>query len=377
LQAFAVGENPLSVLWQPGNKTALAEMRFMRAAVYKSYGAPDVLKIEDVEQPSIQGAGNDRVLIKVHSASINAHDYLYRKGYFPARLSNGFLRPRQQILGIDLAGTVEAVGKDANGFEIGNHVFGNCLGSHAEYVLARRSRISLIPDNLTFSEAAAIPTAALTALQALRDVAQVRKGQNVLINGASGGVGHFAVQFAKFYEAEVTAVCSTSNLPWVKDLGAQEVIDYTREDFTQNGVKYDVILDAVPSRTFFSCKRSLNDTGVYITENPFRPDVPLAQVLLSLLVGEKRIKVAPITKPSDKDLDFIRELVEAGKLRPVIEACYPLDQIAAAHRHVENGHAKGKVVVQIQNRQFPLEIRRPVEQTVSRDKPTSSKGEAK
>ena len=250
-------------------------------------------------------------------------------------------------MGIDFAGTIEAVGKNANGFEIGNRVFGICIGSHAEYVLARRGRISLMPDNLTFSEAAAIPTAALTALQALRDVAQVRKGQKVLINGASGGVGHFAVQFARFYEAEVTAVCSTSNLPWVKDLGAQEVIDYTRGDFTQNGVKYDVILDAVASRTFFSCKRSLNDTGVYITENPFRPDVQLAQVLLSTLIRDRKIRVAPITKPSDKDLDFIRELAEAGKLRPVIEACYPLDQIAVAHHHVENGHAKGKVVVQI------------------------------
>lgn len=323
-------------------------MRFMRAAVYRSYGPPDVLKIEDVQRPSMSCADDDQVLVKVHSASLNPYDYLHRKGYFPARLSNGLLRPRQQILGIDLAGTVEAVGKDANGFEIGNRVFGNCLGSHAEYVLAHRCRISLMPDNLTFSEAAAIPTAALTALQALRDVAQVRKSQNVLINGASGGVGHFAVQFARFYEAEVTAVCGTSNLLWVKDLGAQEVIDYTKEDFTQNGVKYDVILDAAATRTFFSCKRSLNKTGVYITENPLKPNAQLGQVLLSMLIRHKRIKVAPLTEPSDKDLDFIRELVEAGKIKPVIENCYPLDQIAVAHRHAENGHAKGKVVVEIQ-----------------------------
>jgi NADPH:quinone reductase-like Zn-dependent oxidoreductase len=301
-----------------------------------------------VKKPSIQGAGDDRVLIKVHSTSINPHDYLHRRGYFPARLSNGFLRPRQKILGIDVAGTIEAVGKDANGFEIGNRVFGNCLGSHAEYVLARRSRISLMPDNLTFSEAAGIPTTALTALQALRDVAQVRKGQKVLINGASGGVGHFAVQFARFYETQVTAVCSTANLGWVKDLGAQEVIDYTKEDFTQNGNRYDVILDAAATLTFFRCKPSLNKTGVYSTENPLKPNVQLAQVLLSVLIRDKRIRVAPLTKPSDKDLDFIRELVEARKIKPVIEACYPLDQIAAAHRHTENGHAKGKVVVEIQ-----------------------------
>jgi NADPH:quinone reductase-like Zn-dependent oxidoreductase len=323
-------------------------MRFMRAAVYRSYGPPDVLKLEDVQRPSIVGADDDQVLVKVHSASVNPYDTLHRQGYFPARLSNGLLRPRQQILGIDLAGTVEAVGKDANGFEIGNRVFGNCLGSHAEYVLARRSRMSLMPDNLTFSEAAAIPTAALTALQTLRDVAQVKQGQKVLINDASGGVGHFAVQFAKFYEAEVTAACSTSNLTWVKDLGAQEVIDYTREDFTQNGVKYDVILDSAMTRTFLNCKRSLSLTGLYITENPFKPNAQLAQVLLDMLIHDKRIRVAHLAKPSDRDLDFIRELVEAGKIKPVIDACYPLDQIAAAHRHAENEHAKGKVVIQIE-----------------------------
>src|SRR5574342_417980 len=335
-------------------------MRFMRAAVYRSYGPPEVLKIEDVQRPSMAGADDDQVLVKVHSASVNPYDTLHRQGYFPARLSNGFLKPRKQILGIDLAGTIEAVGKDANGFEIGDRVFGNCLGSHAEYVLARRSRISLMPDNLTFSEAAAIPTVALTALQALRDVAQVRKGQKVLINGDSGGVGHFAVQFARFYETEVTAVCSTSNLAWVKDLGAQEVIDYTTADFTENRLKYDVILDAVATRTFFNCKRSLSKTGVYITENPLKPNTQLAQVLLSMLIRDKRIKVAPLTNPSDKDLDLIRELVEAGKIKPVIETCYPLDQIAAAHRHADSGHAKGKVVVQIQNGQ--LCMKEPVEQ---------------
>jgi NADPH:quinone reductase-like Zn-dependent oxidoreductase len=348
LQTFAWGENGSPILGSPGNKTTFEEMRFMKAAVYRSYGPPDVLKIEDVEKPSIQGAGDDRVLIKVHSASVNPYDYLHRSGYFLARLSNGFLRPRQQILGIDVAGTIEAVGKDANGFEIGNRVFGNCLGSHAEYVLARRSGISLMPDNLTFTEAAAIPTAALTALQVLRDIAQARKGQKVLINGASGGVGHFALQFARFYEAEVTAVCTTSNLAWVKDLGAQEVIDYTREDFTENGVKYDVILDGAATLTFFRCKHSLNETGIYITENPLKPNIQLVQVLLSLLIRDQKIRVAPLTRPSDKDLDFIRELVEARKIKPVIETCYPLDQIAAAHRHAENGHAKGKIVVEIQ-----------------------------
>jgi NADPH:quinone reductase-like Zn-dependent oxidoreductase len=206
-----------------------------------------------------------------------------------------------------------------------------------------------MPDNLTFSEAAAIPTAALTALQTLRDVAQVRKSQKVLVNGASGGVGHFAIQFARFYEAEVTAVCRTPHLAWVNGLGAQQVIDNTREDFTQSGKKYDVILDAAGTLTVFNCKRSLRETGVFINENPLKPKVQLVPVLLGMLIRDKRIKVSPLTKPSDKDRDFIRELVEAGKIKPVIRACYPLDQIAAAHRHAENRHAKGKVVVQIQN----------------------------
>lgn len=318
----------------------------MKAAVYKSYGPPEVLEIVDIEPPSIQDTDEDRVLIKVHSASVNPYDYLFRKGYLPTRPENGFLKPKQQKSGIDVAGTVEAIGKAVQKFKVGDRVFGNCLGSHAEYVRARQSTISLMPKNLTFNEAAAIPTAALTALQALRDVAKIRKGQKVLVNGASGGVGHFAVQFARVHEAEVTAVCSTSNLGWVRDLGAHEVIDYTEEDFAKNGRKYDLILDAAAARTYYSCKGSLNETGIYITENPLKPGYQILQFLLSLLTGDKRIRVH-LAQPVGSDLDFIRELVEAGRVRPVVEAIYRLDQIAAAHRHVENGHTKGKVVVEV------------------------------
>ena len=318
----------------------------MRAAVYRSYGPPEVLKVEDIDPPVIQDGHADRVLIKVHHASVNPYDYLFRKGYLPTRMENGLTKPKHQVLGIDVAGTVEAVGKNVSRFKVGDAVFGNCLGSHAEYVRARESAISMMPKHLTFREAAAIPTSALTALQALRDVAQIEKGQTILIYGASGGVGHFAVQIAKFYETEVTAVCSASNLHWVKDLGADHMIDYTKEDFAKNGKKYDIILDAVGKRTFFNCRRSLTETGVYITEHVLYPKYHPAQLLLGSLMGDKRAKIH-LTKPNDKDLDFLRELIDVERLRPVIEKTYSLDQIAEAHRHLEGEHAKGKIVVEI------------------------------
>ena len=203
-----------------------------------------------------------------------------------------------------------------------------------------------MPKNLTFEEAAAIPCAAQTALQALRDVARIKEGQKVLIYGASGGVGHFAVQLARYFGAEVTAVCSTSNLEWVKAIGAHYVIDYTKEEFAKSGKKYDIILDAVGKRTLFSCMKSLTQRGVYITEHPLYPKYHPFQLMISPLLGRKKAKLH-LAKPNDTDIDFLRLLIEEEHMKPVIEKCYSLNDIVQAHQHVESGRTKGKVVLQI------------------------------
>jgi NADPH:quinone reductase-like Zn-dependent oxidoreductase len=316
----------------------------VRAAIYSTYGPPEVMGIKEIEQPSIKE--QDRVLIRVHSASVNTLDYLYRKGYLPTRLDNGLTKPKNPILGIDVAGTIEAVGENVRKFKVGDQVFGSCFGSHAEYVSPRENFLSHMPKNITFEEVAAIPCAAQTALQALRDVAQVKPGQRVLIYGASGGVGHFAVQLANYYRAEVTAVCSTSNLDWVKNLGADYVLDYTKVDFTDHINKYDVILDAVGKTTFFSCLRSLTEKGVYITEHLFFPKYHPFQVMIGSILGSKKAKIH-FTKPHDGDLAFLSSLVDQEKLRPVIEKCFFLEQIVKAHQHIESGRTKGKIVIRV------------------------------
>lgn len=317
----------------------------MKAAIFETYGSPEVMEIRNVVKPFIKE--EDRVLIKVVSASINQYDNLFRKGYIPTRLENGFTKPKTQILGIDVAGIVEAVGKKVQKFKVGDHVFGSCVGSHAEYVCPRQNVLSLMPKNSTFEEAAAIPCAAQTALQALRDVAQVEAGEKVLVYGASGGVGHFAVQLARYYDAEVTAVCSTSNIGWIRDLGAHHVIDYTQEDFAHNGKKYNIILDAVGKRTFFSCLRSLTENGIYITEHPLYPKYHPIQLMIGSIIGSKKAKIH-LAKPNDSDLDLLRVLMEKGTLKPVIEKCFTLNEIVEAHRHVESGRTKGKVVLKIE-----------------------------
>lgn len=317
----------------------------MKAAVYKSYGPPAVLKVEEVEKPSVQDSP-DRVLVKVYAASINPFDVLFRRGYLPTRLSNGLFKPKDHVLGIDVAGVVEAVGTNVTRFKPGDRVFGGCFGSHAEFVTPREKGLVLMPINASFVDCATISCAGMTALQALRNVAGVKPGYKVLIYGASGGIGHFAVQLAKYFGAEVTAVCSTGNQGWVRALGADHMIDYTQQDFSKNGQRYDLILDAVGKRTYSSCKSSLTSTGIYISEHPLKPVAQIPQWIFSQMTRDPHFKTH-LTEGNTDDMQFLSNLLEEGKLRPVIDRCYPMAQIVDAHQHVENGHTKGKVVVEV------------------------------
>jgi NADPH:quinone reductase-like Zn-dependent oxidoreductase len=317
----------------------------MKAAVYTAYGTPDVLKITEVEKPSLTDAP-DRVLVKVYAASVNPFDVLFRRGYLPIRFTNGLFKPKDQVLGIDLAGVVEAVGSAVTRFKPGDRVFGNGFGAHAEYVRCRESSLCLLPAGIGFQEGAAMPTAALTALQALRTVAKFQPGQRVLVYGASGGIGHFAVQIARAMGAEVTAVTSTANQGWVKALGADHMLDYTQGDFARSDQRYDVILDAVGKRTYSSCKSALTPTGIYISEHPLKPLAQIPQWVWSLITRDPHFKTH-LTEANPADMEYLSELLQQGILKPVIDQCYPLDQITAAHRHVEQGHTKGKVVVEV------------------------------
>ncbi len=323
----------------------------MQAIVYKKYGPPDVLHLEDVKKPDLN---EGQVLVKVHAASINASDWhLLTADPFPMRLiGTGLFRPKNTILGIDIAGCVEAVGRNVSQFRPGEAVFGDIFGlgngSFAEYVCVPESTLALKPSNVCFEEAAAVPAAALTALQALRDQGHIQPGQKVLINGASGGVGTFAVQIARAFGAEVTAVCSTRNLELARSLGADHVIDYTKEDFTQNGRQYDLILAVNGYHPLSAYRRALTPQGIYV----FVGGLP-AQTFQSLFLGPLMSKSAgrkmtsALKKANQKDLLFIRDLLEDGKIRPVIDECYPLCQTAEAFRYFEKGHARGKVVITI------------------------------
>ncbi len=322
----------------------------MKAMVYERYGSPDVLALKDVEKPAPR---DNEVLVKVHATSLNYADWHRLTGEpFMARLAFGLPKPKNTILGSDIAGRIEAVGKTVKQFQPGDEVFGDLAfygcGGLAEYVCASEEALALKPTNLSFDETAAVPMAAVTALQGLRDNGQIRPGQKVLINGASGGVGTFAVQLARYFGAEVTAVCSPRNLDMARSLGAEHVIDYTREDFTKNGQQYDLILAANGSRSIFDYRRALSPGGMYVMAGGSMAQVSQALLLGPWLSGTGSKKMGSLTaKANQKDLVFMKELLEAGKVKPVIDRQYPLSQAAEALRYLGEGHARGKVVITI------------------------------
>jgi NADPH:quinone reductase-like Zn-dependent oxidoreductase len=315
----------------------------MKAIVYEKYGSPDVLELKEVAKPSPK---DNEVLIKVYATTVNPIDWKFRGGkMFPIRLMSGLIKPKANILGVELAGEIESAGKDVKLFKEGDQVYGGGRsGAYAEYITLRQENVALKPSNMTYEEAAAVPIGAISALQCLRDKGNIQSGQKVLINGASGSVGTFAVQLAKYFGAEVTGVCSTTNLELVKSLGADKVIDYTKEDFTKTGQTYDIIFDAVGKNSFSRCKSSLKQRGIYISTVPTLP--LLLQMLWTSMIGSKKAKTM-MMKPTTKDLIFLKDLIEAGKIKSVIDSTYPLEQTAEAHRYAEKGHAKGKVVITV------------------------------
>ena len=320
----------------------------MKAIVYTKYGSPDVLQFKEVEKPEPK---DNQVLVKVHAASANALDWR-RFEFSPilARLvEGGLLKPKDTSMGADVAGRVEAVGKSVTQFKPGDAVFGVAKGAFAEYVCAAEHKLALKPDNISFEVAAAVPVAAFTALQALRDKGRIQPGQKVLINGASGGVGTFAVQIAKVFGAEVTAVCSTRNLDIARSIGADHVIDYMREDFTKNGQHYDLILAVNGYHPILDYRRALSPEGICISVGGSFTQIFEGMLLGRLLskFGSKKLDFMGIATTDQRDLGIIRELLETGKVVPVIDRCYPLNEVPEALRYLVEEHAKGKVVITV------------------------------
>lgn len=327
----------------------------MKAIVYHNYGSPDVLKREEIEKPT---PGDDEILIKVRAASLNPLNwYLIRgKPYIVRLLFGGLRKPKVTRPGGNLAGQVEAVGRNVAQFKPGDEVFGSCPGAFAEYACARENKLALKPANLTFQQAAAVPGAAITALQGLRDKGRIQPGQKVLINGAAGGVGTFAVQIAKAFGADVTGVCSTRNVDMVRSIGADHVIDYTQEDFSQSGRRYDLILDNAGNHPLSACRRVLVSNGILVLVG--KADAhgrwtigPLARwiaaLVLSPFVSQKVVMLlASINKD---DLVALKELTEAKKVTPVIDRCYTLSEVPEAIRYLAEGHARGKVVITLEH----------------------------
>ncbi len=309
----------------------------VKAAVYIRYGPPDVLQIKEVEKPTPK---DNQVLIRIFATTVTSGDVRIRKADpWIVRLFAGLTRPKKPIIGSELAGVVEAMGKDAKQFKLGDQVFGGGVSTYAEYTCVKDGGLrALKPANMTFEEAATIPFGSLSALHFLRK-GNVRKGQSVLIYGASGGVGTAAVQIAKSFGAEVTGVCSTANLDLVRSLGADKVIDYTKEDYAKPAT-YDIVFDTVGKGGFFRGMKSLKKRGAYLSALAL---APILRKLWGSFTGRR--VVGGIANPKTEDLVFLKELIEAGKLRTVIDRRYPLEQIAEAHRYVERGHKKGNVVI--------------------------------
>jgi len=323
----------------------------MKAIVSRCYGSPEVLKLEEIAKPT---AADDEVLVKVHAASLNPLDWHYMRGRpYIMRMSSGLGAPTDTRVGVDFAGTVEAVGKNVKRFKPGDEVFGGRSGALAEYVTVREGRaVALKPANLTFEQAASIPLAAVTALQGLRDTGRIQPGHKVLINGASGGVGTFAVQIAKTFGADVTGVCSTRNVELVRSLGADHVIDYTREDFTQSGQRYDLILDNVGNHSLLASRRVLQPNGTLVIVGGPKGDWlgpmarPLKAMIVAPFVSEEFVMI--FAELNQQDLNVLGDLMRAGKVTPVIDRRYTLAEVPTAIGYLEEGRARGKVVVSLE-----------------------------
>jgi NADPH:quinone reductase-like Zn-dependent oxidoreductase len=319
----------------------------MKAIVCTKYGPPEVLQLKEVGKPTPK---DSEVLIKIHASTVTSGDVRLRSCtwapwfWLPARIMFGLMRPRKSIPGNELAGEIEAVGKEIRQFKVGDQVYGIIWNvsfgcANAEYICLPENEVAIKPVNMTYEEAAAAPIGGLTAMVLLRK-GKIESGQKILIYGASGSVGTFAIQLARHFGAEVTGVCSTTNIEMVKSLGADKVIDYTKEDFTQSGETYDIIFDTVMKTSFSRCKSSLKRRGVYITV-----DYPLRQAFLTSIFGSRKVVFGIANKI--EDLTFLKELIEAGKLKAVIDRRYPLEQTAEAHRYVDAGHKKGNVVITV------------------------------
>jgi NADPH:quinone reductase-like Zn-dependent oxidoreductase len=330
------------------------KLNSMKAVVYTQYGPPEVLQIKDVPKPEPK---KNEVLVKIHATTVNRTDTGFRQPeYIIVRLVGGLFKPKKTIQGSEFAGEIEAVGKDVNSFKIGDEVFGLStydFGTHAEYVCIKETgSIAIKPENLTYTEAAAICDGAFLAFNYIRKI-NFEKKPHILVNGASGSIGTACVQLAKYYGAHVTAVCNTKNLELIKSIGADELIDYTREDFTKSGKFYDVVLDAVGKSSFFKCKRIMKPGAIYfstelgyLSQNVF---LGLFTPLLSKLPGgtDRKKVLFPIPTDRKEDIEFFKELVEAGKYKPVIDRVYPLEQIIEATKYVETGEKTGNVVISV------------------------------